>query len=160
MVRPTVAPRGGPWVEPSPAGTTPKESVEESDEESEERARGRREEEGTAGEGEARDVEVEVAGATEESLEPMHDEVGVGVERGTVDDRLAEGKHVAAVEVGGSETPVACPSTVLDEHAVEGTEGDAGCGTDEMLVDSEFDNASWLEPISSLCPKVVACDDT
>lgn len=52
--------REGQWVEPSPAGTTPKESVEESDEESEERARGRKEE-GTAGEGEARDVEVEAA---------------------------------------------------------------------------------------------------
>lgn len=48
------------WVEPSPAGTTPMESVEESEEESEERARGLRELEGRAAEGEGCDVVAEV----------------------------------------------------------------------------------------------------
>lgn len=77
--RPTVLVSEGQLAGPSPAGTTPKESVEESEEESEERARGRREEEGTAGEGEARDVEAEeVERVTEENLEPLQDEASVG----------------------------------------------------------------------------------
>lgn len=155
----------GPWVEPSPAGTTPKESVEESEEESEERARGRKEEEGTAGEGEARDVEVEAAErVTEEGLEPLQDEACVEVDsRGPVHDRLAKGGHVTAA-VDRSETlSVASPPAMLDEHAGEGTEEDAGNSMDEIAMDSVFDPASWLEPfsvLSSLCSKEVVSDDT
>lgn len=164
--RPTELVNWGSWVEPSPAGTTPKESVEESEEESEERARGRREEEGTAGEGEARDVEVEAAERmTEEGLEPLQDEACVEPDSGgPVHDRLAKGGHVTAAEVDRSETlSVASPPAMLDEHAGEGTEEDAGNSMDERAMDSVFDTASWLEPfsvLSSLCSKEVVSDDT
>lgn len=155
----------GPLVEPSAAGTTPKESVEESEEDSEERARGRREEEGTAGEGEALDVEVEAAERVTEGLEPLQDEVCVEDDsRGPVHDSLAKGGHVAAAEVGRSETlSVASPPAMLDKHAGEGTEEDVGNSIDEIALNSVFGTASWVEPfsvLSSLCSKEVVNDDT
>ena len=133
------------WVEPSPAGTTLRESVEESEEESVERARGLSELEEVAREGE--DCEVVVIDG---SLELEEEESVVVADSGTIgDDRLTEGEHGAAPGVGV--TPASCVAAVPGESAEEGREEDAAT-VGRVFLDSVVGRSS-KETFSILCSR-------
>lgn len=138
-------------MEPSPAGTTPIESVEESEDESEDRARDLRELEGRVTEGEGCEEAAEV---DESEMENPVLEEGFGVVddcdiKG--DDILIEEEHVTAAGADMSKALALQEAEVTGESVDDKEE--AATGDKELFLKSMAVRSS-LEPFSIFCSHI------